>query len=176
MALNNSLEWRRSKVLELASQGYNQSDISRILQISQPTISRDLHYLEEQARNNIRNHIDKKLPFEYDKCMVALNSLQRRAWEISERSEEERTQVQALSLAKDCVINKLELLTNATVVNDAMRFAHNSKDKLKGTKEQDSQNSKEPDYHDKGSSDKQAEEKQEEEIGEISTETINHVF
>ena len=35
---------------------------------------------------------------------------------------EERRQVQALSLARDCVINKLDLLTNATVVNDAMKF------------------------------------------------------
>jgi hypothetical protein len=32
---NSSVEWRRSKVQELASQGYNQSEISRILQISQ---------------------------------------------------------------------------------------------------------------------------------------------
>jgi DNA-binding NarL/FixJ family response regulator len=39
---SNALEWRRSKVQELASQGYNQSEISRILQISQPTINRDL--------------------------------------------------------------------------------------------------------------------------------------
>ena len=30
---NNNLEWRRSKVQELASQGYNQSEISRTLQI-----------------------------------------------------------------------------------------------------------------------------------------------
>jgi len=37
----NSVEWRRSKVQELASQGYNQSEISRILQISQPTINRE---------------------------------------------------------------------------------------------------------------------------------------
>ena len=37
----NSLEWRRSKVSELSSQGYNQSEISRILQISQPTINRE---------------------------------------------------------------------------------------------------------------------------------------
>jgi DNA-binding CsgD family transcriptional regulator len=36
----NNVEWRRSKVQELASQGYNQSEISRILQISQPTIKR----------------------------------------------------------------------------------------------------------------------------------------
>jgi hypothetical protein len=43
----NSLEWCRSKVQELASQGYNQSEISRKLQISQPTINRDLAYLRQ---------------------------------------------------------------------------------------------------------------------------------
>ena len=48
--MNNSLEWRRSKVLELSSHGYNQSDISKILQIRQPTISRDLRYLEKQIK------------------------------------------------------------------------------------------------------------------------------
>jgi hypothetical protein len=30
-SVNSSLEWHRSKVQELASQGYNQSEISRIL-------------------------------------------------------------------------------------------------------------------------------------------------
>jgi predicted transcriptional regulator len=88
LAMNNSINWRRSKVLELSSQGYSQSDIAKALQISQPTISRDISYLEEQARNNIRKYIDKKLPFEYDKCLVALNSLQKKAWEISEKSDE----------------------------------------------------------------------------------------
>jgi predicted transcriptional regulator len=43
------LELRRSKVQELASQGYNQSEISRILQISQPTINRDLSYLRHKS-------------------------------------------------------------------------------------------------------------------------------
>ena len=42
---------------------------------------------------------------------------------ISENSQtEERTKVQALSIPKECVINKLDLLTNVTVVNDAIRF------------------------------------------------------
>jgi transcriptional regulator len=50
----NSVEWRRSKVQELASQGYSQSEISRILQISQPTINRDMAYLRQQAKSNIK--------------------------------------------------------------------------------------------------------------------------
>jgi hypothetical protein len=33
----------------------------------------------------------------------ALKSMQKKAWEISEKSKEERTWVQALSLAKECV-------------------------------------------------------------------------
>ena len=61
--------------------------------------------------------------------------MQKKAWEISEKSDlEEKTQVQALSLAKDCVINKLDLLTNATLVEDALRFvSQQSKDKLKSS-------------------------------------------
>ena len=50
----NSVEWRRNKVQELSSQGYNQSETFRTLQISQPTINRDLTYLRQQAMHNIK--------------------------------------------------------------------------------------------------------------------------
>jgi hypothetical protein len=44
--------------------------------------------------------------------------------------EDEKTKVQLLPLAKDCYSMKLELLTNATVVDDAIRFvSEKSKDK-----------------------------------------------
>jgi transcriptional regulator len=66
--MNSSLEWRRNKVQELASQGYNQSEISRILQISQPTINRDLAYLRQQAKENIKKYVDKR----YQKSMRSL--------------------------------------------------------------------------------------------------------
>ena len=60
--------------------------------------------------------------------MVGLNSLHRKAWEISQREEtEEKTKVQALSLARDCVINKIDLFTNTTVMDDAMRFVLSNK-------------------------------------------------
>jgi len=46
-SVNSGLEWRRSKVMELASQGYNQSELARISQISQPTINRDITFLRQ---------------------------------------------------------------------------------------------------------------------------------
>src|SRR5919205_1234772 len=121
-SVNSSLEWRRSKVQELASQGYNQSEISRILQISQPTINRDITYLRQQAKDNIKRYIDELLPEEYEKCLVGLNAITKEAWNTAQNSEDKREKIQALSLAKDCYSMKLDLLTNATVVDDAIRF------------------------------------------------------
>jgi DNA-directed RNA polymerase specialized sigma24 family protein len=60
--MNNSIERRRSKVSQLSSQGYNQSEISRLLQISQSTINRDIIYLRQQAKENIKRYIDERLP------------------------------------------------------------------------------------------------------------------
>ena len=80
----NSVEWRRNKVQELASQGYNQSEISRILQISQPTINRDITYLRQQAKENIKKNIDERLPEEYEKFMIGLTAILKEAWNTEE--------------------------------------------------------------------------------------------
>lgn len=41
--------------------------------------------------------------------------------------EDKREKIQALSLAKDCYSMKLELLSNTTVVDDAMKFTSTHK-------------------------------------------------
>jgi transcriptional regulator len=46
--------WRKNQVLELSSKGLTQSDIAKILQISISTISRDLYFLREQAKDNLK--------------------------------------------------------------------------------------------------------------------------
>jgi predicted transcriptional regulator len=171
----NSLEWRRNKVLELASHGYNQSEISKILQISQPTINRDITYLRQQAKHNIKRYIDERLPEEYEKCLVGLTAITKEAWNTSQQTEDKREKIHALSLAKDCYSMKLDLLTNATVVDDAIRFVtQKSKEKpLANSNEDDKEESNEPDYDEDKD---QLEEEQEEETGEINEATINQVF
>src|SRR5215212_3783368 len=133
-SVNSSLEWRRNKVQELASQGYNQSEISRILQISQPTINRDITYLRQQAKSNIKRYIDERLPEEYEKCLVGLTAITKEAWNTAQQTEDNREKIHALSLAKECYSMKLELLTNATVVDDAIRFISKQlKEKIKSS-------------------------------------------
>jgi hypothetical protein len=70
---------------------------------------------------------------------------------------------------------KLDLLTNATVVDDAMRFVseHFNNNNKESKEESNNQKSKEPDYDEKDS-DKQGEEKQEEQTGEVNDNQISH--
>jgi predicted transcriptional regulator len=113
------VHWRRDKVQELCSKGYSQREISQILQVGLATVNRDILYLRNQATTNIRRYIDVRLPEEYEKCLVGLNAITREAWNTAQSIEDKREKIQALSLAKECYSMKLDLLTNATVVDDA---------------------------------------------------------
>jgi IS30 family transposase len=184
---SDRIDWRRNKVQELSSQGHSQREIAQVLQVSNGTVNRDLSYLRQQAKHNIRRYIDERLPEEYEKCLVGLTAILREAWNTSQQAEDRRKKIQALSLAKECYSMKLDLLTNATVVDDAIRFvSEKSKDKVKedqvessassstssldsSSHEDDNKESNEPD-HDDENSDKEGEEKQEHDT------TINQVF
>ncbi|MFL6434120.1 MAG: hypothetical protein ACJ71O_10350 [Nitrososphaeraceae archaeon] len=167
----DNIEWRRNKVQELLVKGYNHYEIATILQISRPTITRDIQYLNECAKQNIKKYIDERLPEEYEKCLVGLTAITREAWNTAHNTEDKREKIQALSLAKECYSIKLDLLTNATVVDDAIRFVSSNKFKEKqksslDNSNQDDKESNEPDYN-------EDDDQLEEEVGEI---TNNQVF
>jgi DNA-binding transcriptional regulator LsrR (DeoR family) len=118
----NQVQWRRDKVQELCSKGYSQREISQTLQVGLATVNRDISYLRNQAKTNIKKYINERLPEEYEKCLVGLTRILREAWNTAQPTDDKREKIQALSLAKECYSMKLELLTNATVVDDAIRF------------------------------------------------------
>ena len=92
------------------------------------TVNRDLQYLRQEAKENISKYIHEKLPEEYEKTLCGLNTILREAWNISQASETGNIEkIKALNLAKDCYSMKLELLTNATVVDDAIRFVQSNR-------------------------------------------------
>jgi Trp operon repressor len=55
------VQWRRDKVQELCSKGYSQREISQILQVGLATVNRDISYLRNQAKTNIKRYIDERL-------------------------------------------------------------------------------------------------------------------
>jgi hypothetical protein len=132
--------------------------------------------LRNQAKPNIKRYIHERLSEEYEKCLIGLTAITKEAWNTAHDPEYKREKILALSLAKECYSMKLDLLTNATVVDDAIRFVSSkSKENLKSppsnSNENDKEESNEPDYHE--NKDDLVEEEQEEEAGEITT---NQVF
>ena len=101
-----------------------------------------------------------------------MTAITKEAWNTAANTEDRREKIQELSLAKECYSMKLDLLTNATVVDDAIRFvSQKSKDKEEiksASGKSDKEESNEPDYD---KDEDQLEEEQE--TGEITT---NQVF
>jgi hypothetical protein len=107
--------------------------------------------------------------------LVGLTAILREAWNTAQNTEDKREKIQALSLAKECYSMKLDLLTNATVVDDAIRFvsSNKSKDSLRSSGDNDEDDKEKSKEHDYDEDRDQLEEKQEEEAGET---TVNQVF
>jgi hypothetical protein len=119
-------EWRRIQVLQLSSKGYSQIEISKKLQVDKSTISKDTSFLRKQAKSNIKKYIVERLQEEYEKCLVGISSILKEAWNTV-NSKDGKDKLHALPLAKDCYSMKLELLTNATVIEDALKFVDRNK-------------------------------------------------
>ena len=105
-----------------------------MLQVGLDTVNRDISYVRNQAKTNIKKYIDERLPHEYEKCLIGLTAILREAWTTSQQTDESREKIQPLSLAKDCYPMKLELLTNATVVDDAIKFVSSDRKKQRVTR------------------------------------------
>ena len=86
------IEWRRSKVLELSSQGNSQPEISRTLQISLGTVNKDLSYLRQQAQENLQRYIQQKLPEDYQRCLNGLNQVLKLSWQIANNTTRQNGQ------------------------------------------------------------------------------------
>ena len=60
------------------------------------------------------------------KRFVGLNTILERHGIYRSKRDRKYEKIKALNLAKDCYSMKLELLTNATVVDDAIRFVQSN--------------------------------------------------
>ena len=109
------MEWHRSKVLELNSQGYSQHEIARILQTSQPTINMDLSMRRQQAKNSLKTYIGQTLLDEYNCCLVGFNQLLKAYWSIvNKQYTDDRTKLQATTIINDCYKYIMDLYDKTT--------------------------------------------------------------
>jgi predicted transcriptional regulator len=117
-----SIEWRRSKVIELNSQGYSQPETAKILQVSLGTVNRDLSIIRQQSRKNLQMHIEKTLPDEYHRCLTGLNQVLKTCWYIVNKpGTDDKTKLQATAIINESYKYVMDLVTNGSVITDAIK-------------------------------------------------------
>lgn len=98
----------------------------RQLQVANGTVNRDIQILKRLAKANISKYINETLPLEYQKCMIGLDAILVKTWDIANNKElgtvSERDRLQALSIGMEAYRMKLDLLSSATVVERAVHF------------------------------------------------------
>ncbi len=78
----DQLEWCRSKVIVMKARGLSRIDIARELQVSKASITSDVQYLREQAKESIREYTTEYLPEQYQVCLSALDTILKHAFAL----------------------------------------------------------------------------------------------
>jgi predicted transcriptional regulator len=104
------IDWRRNKVSELLIRGHNQFEISNILHISQPTVSRDIHYIQAQIQKR-NKHYCNELFQAYHNTLAGLNEIVKKMWTIIDDSKSnQKEKLKAASLIVECSDKRFNLL------------------------------------------------------------------
>ena len=69
------VDWRRQTILQLASDGYSNREISVRLKIPHSTVDRDIIVLRREAKEQISKYITDQVPFEYKETLAGLESI-----------------------------------------------------------------------------------------------------
>jgi DNA-binding CsgD family transcriptional regulator len=103
------ITYRREKVLELSAKGLTQQEIAGELLVSQKTVSNDLTWLKNDAIEVVKQSREY-IAFEYTKSLAVLDHIKKMAFEIADKTEEDRNKITALRLAAETEVSKARLL------------------------------------------------------------------
>jgi hypothetical protein len=104
---------RLSQIISLYSKGLTQFEISQQLNVNQSTISRDLQYLQEEAKKQIWKYLNEDTLLEYVRYIVGNNEISKKLWEIvQDKNIPAKEKTNALSLLNQAYTKRLEVLMN----------------------------------------------------------------
>ncbi len=106
----NQMAWRRNKVKELLARRYRQYDIANTLHISQPTISRDIYYIQKETRKSEENYDNRRFKV-YRNNLLGLDEIIKKQWTIADSPKtNNKEKIKAIVLIGEYYRERLQLL------------------------------------------------------------------
>jgi hypothetical protein len=138
---------RRERVLELSAQGKSQQSIAEELGVHQSLISLDLQAIKCQAASQIKLWVDELIPFEFNKTIAGYNLIIKTAWQAAQDNNVDvRDRLSALQLLSSAYNDKMNMMTNSTIIDNAVRKIENMKREIENIRENNESSSSSADY------------------------------
>jgi hypothetical protein len=126
----NEKTWRREKVWELKSKGYTHreiiEEISRkdpLVKISLGTVNNDLTRKQTEIRANFQKYIEQDLVAHHHLALTNLQAINKEAWRIFEKAEDEKVKLSALHTAQEAQSAINATLGDPEYIAKAMKVA-----------------------------------------------------
>ena len=118
----NQMAWRRNKVREMLTRGYSQYEIANTLRISQPTISRDIHYIQNDLHKGKENYGERLFEV-YQNSLLGLDELIKKLWIIVDSSKtDEKEKMKAINLIMQCYKMRIEMIKSEPELINQKRY------------------------------------------------------
>jgi hypothetical protein len=129
--INRSIMMRRSTVHSLMAKGMNQYEVAGILQCSQETISKDVAWLRNYYKQQMHHYIENRLPELWESCLTQLHSTMEAVSRIAEDpNTPTHDKLHAHSLMVDCIEVKEELISDPTIIQEALQIVDQTKKRI----------------------------------------------
>jgi predicted transcriptional regulator len=106
------IEWRRSKIIELKSQGLDQREIASILQVTPALISYDVQCMRNEAMQNVHEYTTKLYPLQFKICLISIQKRMKEYWNIAQTTSDSKEKMQALEYYRQAHIDMMAILQN----------------------------------------------------------------
>jgi predicted transcriptional regulator len=109
--------------MELLSNGHtSQVSIAETLNVSEPTVSRDIRFLKDRAKKELETHFQERLPFEYARAMAGINSTLQRVSELLKEAKDPKTMIECMKLQMDLWKSVMSMATDGGIIERAMKI------------------------------------------------------
>lgn len=119
---SEAIDFRRNKVIELKAQGLDQIDIAARLQVSPATITSDLQYLRDEAKQNLKDYTTKDLPLQFKVFVKSLHQAIQTYWRLSQEAKDDHNKIAAIEHYVDAHQTLLNLLLGGEKYEDNSKF------------------------------------------------------
>jgi hypothetical protein len=129
--INRSIMSRRHTLHTLMAKGLNQYQAAAVLGCSQETVCNDVAWLRNYYKQQMHHYISNRLPELWESCLTQLHSTMAAVAKIAEDpNTSTHDKLHAHSLMVNCIEVKEELISDPTIIQEALDIVDQTKNRI----------------------------------------------